>query len=104
MATYNKLVRDNIPDIIERSGKRPVYRKMDKIEYQRALENKLKEETNEYLSNPTSLEELADIEEVLLALTASLGYSEEALKKARLDKKSRNGSFEKRIFLVEVKE
>lgn len=45
---YNKLVRDNIPDIIENSGKKCVTRILMEEDYIEALEVKLQEEVNEY--------------------------------------------------------
>lgn len=41
---YNKLVRDNIPEIIKSNGELPITRKLTKQEYKIALENKLEEE------------------------------------------------------------
>ena len=99
MPSYHKLVRDNIPSIIESNGKIAKTRILETKEYQKALQEKLVEETNEYLANPTSLEELADIQEVVLALVESLGHESEDLEKIRQEKEILNGRFEKRIFL-----
>ena len=41
---YNKLVRDNIPDIIKENGEMPVIRLLDDISYKSELEKKLYEE------------------------------------------------------------
>ena len=46
---YNKLVRDNIPDIIKKNGATPIIRILDDEEYFKELNRKLKEELNEYL-------------------------------------------------------
>ena len=46
---YNKLVRDNIPDIIKKNGATPIVRILDDEEYFKELNRKLKEELNEYL-------------------------------------------------------
>ena len=73
MPVYNKLVRDRIPEILKQSGKafsvRPAE---DKAEYVSMLKEKLSEEVNEFLENPC-IEELADIQEVLDALTHNVG-------------------------------
>ena len=45
---YNKLVRDKIPEIIEKSGKKCVVEVMDKETYIQYLDRKLNEELAEY--------------------------------------------------------
>ena len=67
MREYNKLVRDKIPEIISNNGENPKTRILDNIEYKKELDRKLLEEVNEYLKDD-NIEELADIEEVLLAI------------------------------------
>lgn len=67
---YNKLVRDNIPDIIIGNGEEPIIRVLDDIEYKKELEKKLYEEYEEVIvsSGKARLEELADMLEVIKAL------------------------------------
>ena len=60
MKEFNKLVRDRIPEIIEKNGQIAYTRILTDVEYKNALEEKLKEEVNEYISD-NSIEELADI-------------------------------------------
>jgi len=64
---YNKLVRDKIPQIIEKSGKIPVVETLDDETYKKLLDEKLKEELQEYLSSDR-VEELADLVEVVYAI------------------------------------
>lgn len=63
MPVYNKLVRDKIPEIIEKSGKQCIIETMDKKNYLEFLDNKLDEELAEYQQDK-SIEELADLLEV----------------------------------------
>lgn len=72
--TYNKLVRDKIPEIIENSNKKAVCRVLDDEQYLCELDKKLIEECNEY-EESKSLEELADMLEVMYAITEARGYS-----------------------------
>ena len=52
--TYHKLVRDRIPDIIKESGKECSYVILEADgDYIEAIENKLIEEVNEYLKEPS---------------------------------------------------
>ncbi len=98
MPSYHKLVRDNIPSIIESNGKIAKTRVLGTEEYQKALQEKLVEETKEYLANPTSLEELADIQDVVLALAESMGYESEDLERTRREKRDSKWSFRKTHF------
>ncbi len=97
----NKLVRDKIPEIIENTDKSCVTHVLNDEEYIAALEVKLNEEVTEY-QNDKSLEEMADVLEVLQALCIARGYSLEELETVRAKKVNERGGFEKRIFLEYV--
>ncbi|MBU3161258.1 nucleoside triphosphate pyrophosphohydrolase [Clostridium frigoris] len=103
MKTYNKLVRDKIPEIIKVSGKPFDIHYAKKEEVFPLLERKLNEEVSEYLE-AKNLEELADVMEVLFGLANALGYSEEDLINKRNEKKAERGGFEKGIVLEKVYE
>ncbi|MBQ9531294.1 MAG: nucleoside triphosphate pyrophosphohydrolase [Eubacterium sp.] len=99
---HNKLVRDNIPDIIKSNGQSAKTVILDDEKYTVALEKKLKEETREYLHSK-ELMELADILEVVEALAKNQGSSFEEVLELKRQKQEKNGAFDKRIFLVNVK-
>lgn len=101
MPTYNKLVRDRIPDIIAAQGKRAVIRVLSPQEWLAALRAKLQEEVDEYRAAP-SLEELADVVEVIHGLLAAEGVSWARLEEVRLKKRQHRGGFERRLCLVEA--
>ena len=98
MKEFNKLVRDRIPEIIEGNGEVAKTRILEDEEYINELNIKLKEEVNEYLAD-NSIEEIADIMEVLLAILKynKIEYGE--FEKMRTAKVEKRGSFDKRIFL-----
>lgn len=100
---HNKLVRDQIPEIIEASGKTCVTEILSKEDYIRALDTKLSEELAEYQQSK-SLEELADLLEVMDAVVKARGYTWEALTHVREEKRARRGGFDRKIFLKEVAE
>jgi len=100
---YKKLVRDKIPEIIRKSGGEPVTRILDENEYVRELIRKLKEETAEFEAD-LSVEELADIKEVCIALREALGIRAGELEDVRRTKAAKNGRFKKRIYLKDVRE
>ena len=96
-----KLVRNRIPEIIHATGHRVRTRFLDIHEFKDALQEKLKEEVSEFLSEP-SVEELADIVEVIHSLTEVMGYSWDDVEDARLDKRDDKGGFSHRVFLEEI--
>lgn len=98
---YNKLVRDNIPDIIKKNGAVPASRILDDAEFAAALNQKLIEETEEYLSS-NEIEELADIYEVMLAILHNRGISMEEFERIRNQKAEERGGFKKKVFLISV--
>ena len=99
--TYNKLVRDKIPEIIEKSGNKCVINILNDNEYLKKLDEKINEELLEFREG-YSLEELCDLLEVLHAIAKVKGYSLEDIKKARLKKNEERGAFDKKILLKEV--
>lgn len=100
---YNKLVRDKIPDIIHDQGKGVCFRVLNHSEFKEYLEKKLDEEVAEFHESK-SLEELADIVEVLYALAESHGHTVFDLGRMRRRKLFEKGGFERRICLIEVEE
>lgn len=99
---YKKLVRDNIPEIIRKNGEVPVTRILDDDAYLDELIRKLKEEVAEFEAD-RSIEELADIKEVLIAIREALGIRAGELEDTRRAKAVKNGRFKKRIYLDEVR-
>lgn len=94
---HNKLVRDKILEIIDQAGDTPVSRVLGEEEYFVELVKKLGEEYEEFKAD-LSIEELADIQEVVLALADTIASRAE-LEKVRAEKANKRGGFEKRIFL-----
>ena len=89
-----KLVRDRIPEIIQEDGKTPI---MDEEEYVRELDRKLCEEAEEYRADG-SIEEMADVLEVLQAICIARGYTLQQLEEVRRKKAAERGGFKKRIY------
>ena len=98
---HNKLVRDKIPEIIKSAGKTPLCKTLSQDEYLKELDKKLIEECNEYLADK-SIEELADVLEVLNTITEARGFTLEELEKVRADKAENRGKFVNRIYLEKV--
>lgn len=101
--SYHKLVRDFIPNIIEADGKSCIYETLSDEDYIYLLDQKLNEELAEY-QDSKSLEELADLLEVMQSVVKARGWTLEELEQARADKAAKRGGFEKKILLKKVLE
>ena len=98
---YNKLVRDRIPEIIETDGKTCITEILSDTQYLEMLDTKLNEELAEYQESK-SLEELADLLEVMQAVVEARGWSWEQLEQVRQEKAAQRGGFARKILLKEV--
>ena len=102
--TYNKLVRDKIPEDIDRElGRKCKYRILNDTEYLKELNRKVIEEANEFIEE-NSIEELGDLMEVIKAIMKLKGYNMEEVEKAMETKKEKKGAFNNKIFLEYIDE
>tara|TARA_R110002020_G_scaffold193159_2_gene393371 strand:- start:247 stop:591 length:345 start_codon:yes stop_codon:yes gene_type:complete len=98
---YDKLIRDNIPRILDNLKKSHSYRIASKEEYPKYLKKKLQEEVDEFLENPC-IEELADIAEVLEHLSLVVGATPGLLGQTMREKSLKKGKFLKGYILESV--
>jgi len=103
MKQYNKLVRDRIPEILVGLGKKHIIQTLDQSDVVPALTLKLCEETEEFVQSG-QVEELADLLEVIYALSRAKGMSPTELEAVRSRKCHERGGFEQGYFLVEADE
>lgn len=96
---YYKLVRDRIPELIVKDGDYPKFVILEDKDYRNELKLKLREECDE-LINSLTIEEFADVLEVLEALAKERKISWDNILKAKEEKVQRNGSFDKKVFLM----
>ena len=101
MKKYNKLVRDNIPDIYLKEHSLPVTRTLNDEEYVEELNKKLLNEVNEYL-NTNNVEQMVDILEVVRAIINNSDTTYEEIEEKRIKKAKKKGTFEKRVYLEKV--
>ncbi|HDR4908873.1 MULTISPECIES: nucleoside triphosphate pyrophosphohydrolase [Bacillus] len=105
MSTYNKLIRNKIPQIIKSNGKTPTTRILPEDEYIEELCKKTQEELTEYIkakTKPDKLEELSDLLELINALAEHEGATLEEINNIRKKKAEERGGFSNRVFLIEV--
>ena len=88
--SYHKLVRDRIPEIIEADGKVCICETLSDEDYIYLLDQKLNEELAEYQESK-SLEELADLLEVMQAVAKARGWTLEELERVRANKAAKRG-------------
>jgi len=100
---YDKLVRDNIPEILKQKGLVPIIHRANDVEYKERLKYKLMEEVNEFLVSDDR-RELADILEVIYAISDFEKMGTDELENIRKDKLNERGKFSNRIIFDEVKD
>ncbi len=97
---YNKLVRDKIPEYIKSKGGVPITHIADNQEYWTKLKEKLLEEVTEF-NQDESVEEIADIMEVIYAIGDYKNFSQADIETTRKKKAEDRGAFKKKIILEE---
>ena len=110
--TYYKLVRDKIPNLIMKDGKRVICEGVkDDERYKQILMDKLMEEANETIQavntawgdGPKKLvDEVADVMDVIDAILKLYGISPDIVMEHRLNKREEKGAFNDRVYLIEV--
>ncbi|MGG3915989.1 nucleoside triphosphate pyrophosphohydrolase [Rossellomorea vietnamensis] len=107
MPTYNKLVRDKIPQIIGSNGKEYSTKVLNNEDYIKYLKEKAYEELEEYCATKTdgeAVEELADLLEVISTLAKNHRSSIEKVEAVRKEKAVKCGGFQEKLFLIEVED
>lgn len=101
---YNKLVRDKIPEAINNiEGRKANYKILNNEEYLIELDKKLFEEAHEFIEEH-SVEELADLTEVINAIMKFKNISIDDVEKARKLKNDKKGKFDNKIYLIDVEQ
>ncbi|MGB9928583.1 MAG: cupin domain-containing protein [Methanosarcina sp.] len=96
---HSKAVRDLIPEIIRKSGRKCVVDRLSDSLFLPELENKLKEEIKEYFESKAP-EELIDLLEIIYRIAELKGISKEEFEALKLQKKCEKGGFEKNLLLL----
>lgn len=101
--TFNKLVRDKIPELLDKNGGETETQILDNEKYISCLYEKLREECEEVITNDSKenlTEELADLLEVMHAIAKANNIDFGEIEKIRAAKKEKRGGFEDKIFLI----
>ena len=105
MTTFNKLIRDRIPEMLEKAGTKFHVEVLNHDRYIMELKKKLSEEIIEYqeaADDETALEELADLLEVIHALAPIHGSTVEEVEQIRISKLEVEGGYDEKIYLFDV--
>ncbi|MCC2630485.1 MAG: hypothetical protein K0S38_294 [Candidatus Paceibacter sp.] len=104
MIHYNKLIRDNVPELMQKKDKKIQYHAAgSEQEFWSVLMRKLQEEMNEFEKEPT-MEQYIDILDVIDEIARAKNFDLKELKALREQKNIEQGGFEKRWVLDESPE
>jgi predicted house-cleaning noncanonical NTP pyrophosphatase (MazG superfamily) len=105
--TYNKLIRDSIPEIITADNAIPKISILSDTQFTLALKQKVVEEAMELLetkSRDDVLNELSDILELVETILLDHKITKEEIEEKKLSKRNKRGGFTERLFLEYVDE
>ncbi len=100
---YNKLCRDNVPEIIRGKGFECDVHEMDHDEYREQIVRKVLEEARgvaNHLGRESLMNELADLQITIEAVKKEFGISQADMEKAVANSIEEKGGFEERLFLL----
>ena len=107
MKTYNKLVRDRIPEIIQKEGNTADIIILSEESFKQAIKEKLIEEATEVCNAQNRddiLSELADLQEVMDTIKQIYNINTLEVNTIQAVKALQRGKFEKRLYLKSVRE
>jgi predicted house-cleaning noncanonical NTP pyrophosphatase (MazG superfamily) len=108
MKIYNKLIRDNIPELIEKDGQKYQVKILCEEEFKEELLKKLVEEAREVLEakdeNKELIKELADVLEVMENIMSIFKLDKNEIEKMQKERRTSRGGFEKKLFLEYIEE
>lgn len=102
---YNKLVRDKIPEKIEKNNETALIKILNDKEYEQALNDKFYEEIKEVINSKNKeglIEELADLLELIYAKAKLNKITFEDIELVRMLKKEKRGGFDNKILLIKT--
>ena len=107
MKTYNKLVRDRIPEIIQKEGNTADIIILSEESFKQAIKEKLIEEATEVCNAQNRddiLSELADLQEVMDTIKQLYNINTLEVNTIQAVKALQRGKFDKRLYLKSVSE
>ena len=107
MKIYNKLIRDRIPEIIQKDGNTADIIILSEESFKQAIKEKLIEEATEVYNaqdRDDILSELADLQEVMDTIKQMYNINTLEVNTIQAVKALQRGKFEKRLYLKSVKE
>ncbi|TSC76907.1 MAG: hypothetical protein G01um101431_90 [Parcubacteria group bacterium Gr01-1014_31] len=106
MPSYNKLIRDRIPEIIAEKGEKAKIRTLTDEEFAVALAAKLVEEANEVVKaggdSAELVKEIGDVLEVIDAIVTHFGLDRAEIERVKTNRLAERGGFSKKILLESV--
>ncbi len=101
--TYNKLVRDRIPDIFEESGREVEYKFLSDSQVLLALQDKLLEKAQKFAEAPSEAE-VCEIFEVIDTIIDKFNYEQMYIDYLRMKNREVKGGYTKNVYLISVED
>ncbi len=99
--TYNKLVRDRVPEIFESNGCKVEYKALSDAQVLLALQEKLLEKAENFAKRPSE-DEISDIFELMDAIIDKFNYEQMHIDYLKLKNREAKGGYTKNLFLISV--
>ncbi|MBU1036881.1 nucleoside triphosphate pyrophosphohydrolase [Patescibacteria group bacterium] len=107
MKKYNKLIRDKIPEIIEKNGLKSKVKILNNEKYKKELLKKIVEEAKEVLATKGDkkglTKEIGDVLEIINYLIKVFTLDKKEIERIRQQRKKSRGGFDKKLFLEYTK-
>lgn len=99
--SYNKLVRDRIPEIFESSGREVEYKVLSDSQVLLALQEKLLEKAENFAKRPSEAE-ISDIFELMDTIIDKFEYEAMHIDYLKMRNREAKGGYTKNIYLISV--
>jgi len=99
MIRYNMIVRDQLPDMLEKDGRKCQIRVVGNEEALHYLAERLRGQADEFLRAPMPID-AADMLEILRAMIGKAGWKFDEIEKIRAKKLEERGGFERNTILL----
>lgn len=101
--TYNKLVRDRVPEIFKNSGREVEYKILSDSQVLLALQDKLLEKAQKFAERPTE-DEISEIFELMDTIIDKFQFEQMHIDYLKMRNREVKGGYTQNIYLISVED